>query len=95
MTNTRPSQAEQILAALERGESLTSLDALNRFGCMRLGARIHELKQPPYNRPIQDETIDPGNGKHVKRYFFDPDYLSAKRAHEAAENESQEVNLPR
>ena len=86
-----PSQAEQILTALHRGESLTPLDALNRFGCMRLGARIFELRQPPLSLPIQDETIDPGNGKRVKRYYFEADYLDAKRAHEAAEDQSQET----
>lgn len=85
-----PSQTEQILAALERGEKLTPLDALNRFACMRLGARVFELKEPPYNIPVQDETIELPSGKHVKRYYLEPDYLEARRAHEAC-HESQEL----
>ncbi len=82
-------QTEAILAALEQGEALTPMDALRRFGCMRLGARIWELKEE--GKPILDEMIGTGKGKHVKRYFLDPAYLDAKRAHEAAEEESQEV----
>jgi hypothetical protein len=89
MNNRNPTQAEQILAALERGLSLTPLDALSQFGCMRLGARVHELRRAGV--PIEDEMIDPGNGKHVKRYFLDPAYIEAKRAQDAVVNESQEI----
>lgn len=39
-TQTSASQSVQIKAALLRGETLTPLDALRRFGCFRLGARI-------------------------------------------------------
>jgi hypothetical protein len=38
------SQSDSILTALERGERLTPRDALDRWGCFRLAARIHELK---------------------------------------------------
>jgi hypothetical protein len=38
------SQSDQILEALKAGEVLTPLDALDRFGCFRLGARIKDLK---------------------------------------------------
>lgn len=87
----KPAQTTQILSALERGESLTPLDALKRFGCMRLGARIHELKQPPHGLPIQDETVEVSDGKRVKRYYLEPDYLEARLAHQAC-HESQEIN---
>lgn len=43
-TQTSASQSAQIKAALLRGETLTPLDALRRFGCFRLGARIWELR---------------------------------------------------
>ena len=42
--HTRPSQSKKILAYLKSGKRLTPLQALNRFGCFRLAARIHELK---------------------------------------------------
>jgi hypothetical protein len=38
-------QNEQILSYLEKGKSLTALDALKQFGCFRLAARIADLKQ--------------------------------------------------
>lgn len=43
-TQTSTSQSAQIKAALLAGETLTPLDALRRFGCFRLGARIWELR---------------------------------------------------
>lgn len=89
MKNRNPKQADQILAALERGESLTALDALNRFGCMRMSGRIYELKEAGV--PVQDETIKLASGKHVKRYYLEADYLEAKRAQDAVVNESQEI----
>lgn len=39
------SQEGRILAYLATGAELTPLDALSRFGCMRLGARIYALRQ--------------------------------------------------
>ena len=39
------SQNAQILSALKNGERLTPLDALNRFGCFRLGARVYDLRK--------------------------------------------------
>lgn len=41
-------QGNRILAALKRGDKLTPLDALKRFSCFRLGARIYELRQAGY-----------------------------------------------
>lgn len=37
-------QARAILDALLAGQSLTPLDALRRFGCNRLAARIYDLQ---------------------------------------------------
>ena len=38
------SQKSDIHAALRKGEILTRLDCLNRFGCFEAGARITELR---------------------------------------------------
>ena len=43
-TQTSASQTARIKAALLRGETLTPMDALRRFGCFRLGARIWDLR---------------------------------------------------
>ena len=52
-----------ILEALQRGETLTPIDALKRFGCFRLGARIWDLKDKGY----QIEKIWAGDGR--KKYM--------------------------
>ncbi len=38
-------QAAQILAHLQAGNSITPRDAIQLFGCMRLAARIAELRE--------------------------------------------------
>lgn len=50
-TNERkqPTQLEQVLAALENGDSLTALDALEDFGCSRLASRM-VLRRNRYGR---------------------------------------------
>lgn len=42
-------QRMQILKHLKDGGRITSNDALNLYGCARLGARIHELRQDGYD----------------------------------------------
>lgn len=44
-----------VLAALEAGESLTSLEAWQRFGTSRLAADVFELRRMGW--PIQSEEI--------------------------------------
>ena len=38
------SQSKQILNYLKKGYSLSSLEALHKFGCFRLAARIYDLR---------------------------------------------------
>lgn len=42
-------QSEQIAKHLESGKSITPIEALNKFGCFRLGARIFDLKKQGYD----------------------------------------------
>lgn len=44
MSNTRPTQAAEILRHLEVHGSITAKDAVEHFQCYRLAARIYELK---------------------------------------------------
>jgi len=37
-------QNEQILGYLSKGKGLTPIEALNKFGCFRLAARIADLR---------------------------------------------------
>lgn len=48
--NTRKkSQKQQILDYMLEGNEITPMDALNMFGCFRLGARIADLRDEGYD----------------------------------------------
>lgn len=64
-TNHNMTQTEAILSHLLSGKSITPLEALNEFGCFRLGARILDLRKEGYE--IETETVHQ-NGKHFARY---------------------------
>ena len=49
MNTTLSKQAADILDYLEQGHTITQLKALRLFGCMRLGARIHDLRNEGHN----------------------------------------------
>lgn len=66
-TQTSASQSAQIRAALLAGETLTPLDALRRFGCFRLGARIWELRNE-HGMDIRTEQFRTESGKIVAAY---------------------------
>ena len=59
------SQNNLILDHLVRGHRITPLDALNMFGCFRLGARINDLKKEGHNIKT---TIIHENKKHYASY---------------------------
>jgi uncharacterized SAM-dependent methyltransferase len=68
------SQAEQIKKYLRAGNKLTPIEALNLFGCFRLGARIHDLKSYKHGHmTIKMELVKTANGKHVAQYFIPRD----------------------
>lgn len=64
---TKSSQTSQILKFMLAGNSITPLDALHKFKCMRLGARIYDLKRNGYviNTLI---ITDQKTGKRYARY---------------------------
>ena len=62
--NTK-SQNEEILAHLLAGKSISPLEALEKFGCFRLGARILELKQQGH-KIVTDMVTE--NGKRYASY---------------------------
>ena len=59
-------QRAAILEALRQGSRLTPLDALRRFGCMRLAARIWELRAEGY--PIRERPVEVPSGAVVSEY---------------------------
>jgi len=60
------SQKESILNYLQSGKSLSPLEALNMFNCLRLGARISDLRKEGYN--IQ--TTYNKKGKRYAKYIL-------------------------
>ena len=42
-------QNQQIKGYLENGKSITPIEALNKFGCFRLAARISDLRNEGLN----------------------------------------------
>lgn len=60
-------QLENIRQALEGGLKLTPLDALRMFGCMRLAARIQDLKDSGYSITKEMVYVKKGE-KRVARY---------------------------
>jgi hypothetical protein len=65
-THRRPTQAGKILAYLQAGNRLTALEALQRFQCFRLAARIHELRRDGWQ--IEEQMVETGSGKRVAEY---------------------------
>jgi hypothetical protein len=58
-------QTQMVLDALRRGP-LTPLEALERFGCFRLAARVLELREQGHAIWVERHTLP--NGKRVARY---------------------------
>lgn len=60
------SQNVQIKNYLLEGNKITSLEALNLFGCMRLASRIHDLRDMGLD--IHTEKVKTPSGKTVTQY---------------------------
>ena len=68
MKNTNESQSQAILSHMKAGKAITPIDALNHYGCFRLGARIYELKEQGH--PIRTEIISYA-GKRFASYTIE------------------------
>ena len=68
-------QNQQILDYLVAGNTITPLEALERFGCFSLAARVYELKNT-HGKPIQSKLIELPNGKRCAQYWLDRDYIA-------------------
>ena len=69
MTTTahRPaSQSAQILHHLTHQGPITALDALNRYACFRLAARIKDLRDQGHDIRTTDTTTPAG--AHIAKY---------------------------
>ena len=60
------SQNKQIADYLNKGKKLTTIDALNKFGCFRLASRINDLRNDGMN--IKTKIIKLENKKQIAQY---------------------------
>jgi len=61
-------QTEQILNHMKRGRTVSALNALNLFGCLRLAARIHELKSRGHD--IKRDSVQVSRGRRIAVYYL-------------------------
>lgn len=64
----KASQNKRILKYLLTGKRLTSIEALKLFNCLRLSARINNLRK---YHTISDAWINTTSGKRIKEYFIE------------------------
>jgi hypothetical protein len=64
----KKTQNSWLLQQLKKKRKITSLVALMEADCMRLSARVYDLRCLGYN--IQTENVHLDNGKVVARYFL-------------------------
>lgn len=63
------SQCKQIARWLMQGKSITSMEALNKWGCARLASRINDLKNKGMNI-TKEMIVTPHTNKRVAKYFL-------------------------
>lgn len=79
---SQQTQKEQILSALKSGQKITPIDALNEFGCFRLGARIYDLKEAGHQ--IDKAMVEVPSGKRVAEYSYISGPKNTNSPHKAA-----------
>lgn len=68
-------QKAQVRAWLLQGNHLTPLEALRRFGSLRLSAIIFDLRED--GMPIITEKLQVSPRKRVANYYLPKDYLDS------------------
>lgn len=74
----KETQCNKILDYMEREGSISSLEALQEFGCMRLASRISDLKRRGHRITREMETAKNRDGEPVRyaRYRLERDICS-------------------
>lgn len=62
------SQCFDILMWLRSNGSITPIQAIDEFGCLRLAARVNELRSMGHD--IASEKMRTRNGKYVAKYHL-------------------------
>lgn len=64
------SQKEQIRKYLQEGHKITPLESLSQFGCFRLAAVIHRLKNEGMRIKSKLVKVNSRSGKPVSQYWL-------------------------
>lgn len=68
--NTQSSESrKQIFSYMMDGNRITSLEALQLFGCMRLASRISDIRRNHPEVNIKVERIETATKKKVAQYY--------------------------
>lgn len=69
---TKQNQKLRILDFMQKNGSITCMDAIDEFGCMRLPARINDLKEEGHiiTRRMELGTNRFGEPTHYARYYL-------------------------
>lgn len=75
MEKRKLTQKEKIINYIHKYGSITPLDALREFGCMRLATRVFELKEDGYRiKTVMEKAKNKsGDTVHYARYFLEED----------------------
>ena len=68
-TQSSESQEKQIFSYMMDGNRITSLEALQLFGCMRLASRISDIRRNHPEVNIKVERIETATKKKVAQYY--------------------------
>lgn len=72
----KPAQNTIIYDYLQGGGRITPLEALRTFGCLRLSARIHDLRKKGYD--VKSTMITTDSGKRIAQYYLNSFCLPAQ-----------------
>lgn len=68
-TQSSESQEKQIFSYMMDGNRITSLEALQLFGCIRLASRISDIRRNHPEVNIKVERIETATKKKVAQYY--------------------------
>ncbi|PJI36516.1 helix-turn-helix domain-containing protein [Acinetobacter pseudolwoffii] len=63
---TSNTQLQQVLSHLKQYKTITQLEAINRFNCIRLSPVILRLRKEGYDIVTHRETNNTGTGTHAR-----------------------------
>ena len=94
MSDKKETQAIKILHYMEKHGSITQYEALRACGCMRLGARIWDLRNAGYDIVSRMVLVHKADGEkaYVARYSLVPNEINEDIAEQNIQHESDKFD---